>query len=283
MRQHRVTRNQSVSSLFSSELVLRRILATTLLLVLCLIANGIAYATPTKVSPATKIGWFNDYSVQSSSIQTTKVEVGLAARQADQIYTKASALYQQGELLLAKRLLVPRALEGHKDAQFLLAVIYDSTLDNSEPTNQAWRSFFWYLAAARQGHSDAQHNLALAYARGEGVDIDLASALLWWQRAAQQGNADSQYNLGVMYAVGAHGVDQDLRRAKMWWLRAAKHGDPVAQYNLGALYAMESVPFHNNCAAFRWLIESRRNGFERAMVALQSLDSKGVTASVCRR
>ena len=283
MRQHYVTKNHSVSSLFSYELFLRRFLVTSLLLLLSLAAIGIANAKPVKVLSVANNGGVETDSLQSSAAQEAKNELGLMRSQARKLYKTASSFYQDGEFIVAKRLLVPLALDGNKDAQFLLAVVYDSEEYASTARTQAWRSFIWYQAAARQGHSDAQHNLALAYARGEGVEIDLSKALLWWRRAAQQGNADSQYNLGVMYAVGSQGVRQDLKRAKMWWLRAAEHGDPVAQYNLGALYAIESAPFHNNCAALRWLSESRRNGFERAHTALQSLDMKGISESVCGR
>jgi len=54
-----------------------------------------------------------------------------------------------------------------------------------------------YTAAAEQGHSRAQLNLATLYEHGQGVTRDEARALTWLTRAASLGNADAQYRLGV--------------------------------------------------------------------------------------
>ena len=46
----------------------------------------------------------------------------------------------------------------------------------------------------------------------------------WWQKAADQGYiANAQFNLGVMYARG-EGVTQDFKKAKKWWQKAADQG-----------------------------------------------------------
>ena len=53
-----------------------------------------------------------------------------------------------------------------------------------------------------RGTPDAQNNLGVMYANGEGVPEDDAEAVRWYRLAADQGDADAQYNLGVMYANG---------------------------------------------------------------------------------
>ena len=45
----------------------------------------------------------------------------------------------------------------------------------------------------------------------EGVPQNYAEALKWYRLAADQGDADAQYNLGVMYANG-QGRAAELRR-----------------------------------------------------------------------
>ena len=50
-----------------------------------------------------------------------------------------------------------------------------------------------------------------AYSRG-----DFATALSLWRPLADQGNADAQGNLGVMYAKG-QGVPQDYVQAHKWY------------------------------------------------------------------
>ena len=54
------------------------------------------------------------------------------------------------------------------------------------------------------------------------------SALL---ERAQAGNAEAQYNLGVMYANG-DGVKQSEGRATYWYCKAAEQGNKTAKNNL---------------------------------------------------
>ena len=81
----------------------------------------------------------------------------------------------------------------------------------------------WYRLAADQGHADAQNNLGLKYASGEGVVEDDAEAVRWYRLAADQGLANAQYNLGLMYAKG-EGVLQDNVTAHMWFNIAGANG-----------------------------------------------------------
>lgn len=52
------------------------------------------------------------------------------------------------------------------------------------------------------------------------------------QRMAEHGDAQAQFNLGVMYAKG-EGVAQDLKQAVPWYRKAAEQGMVDAQYSLG--------------------------------------------------
>ncbi|MGA2170957.1 MAG: hypothetical protein ABSG62_22455, partial [Terracidiphilus sp.] len=53
-----------------------------------------------------------------------------------------------------------------------------------------------YRKAAEQGYADAQFNLGVAYAYGEGVRQDYARAAVWLRKAAEQGHAEAQRSLG---------------------------------------------------------------------------------------
>ncbi|MBF1297810.1 MAG: sel1 repeat family protein, partial [Neisseria meningitidis] len=64
------------------------------------------------------------------------------------------------------------------------------------------------LQAAEQGNAQAQFNLGLRYAKGQGIRQDYAQAVQWYRKAAEQGVAKAQYNLGLMYDQG-QGVRQD--------------------------------------------------------------------------
>ena len=88
---------------------------------------------------------------------------------------------------------------------------------------------------AEQGIPQAQFNLGLSYANGEGVPQDSVEAVKWYQRAADQGLAEAQYNLGVAFDEG-NGVKQDLVHAMTWYRKAAEQHFPSAESNLGLCY-----------------------------------------------
>ena len=77
---------------------------------------------------------------------------------------------------------------------------------------------------ANQGDADAQTNLGIAYANGQGVPQDYVQAVKWFRLAADQGGAKYQYNLGLAYAKG-HGVPQDYVQAVKWFRLAGDQGD----------------------------------------------------------
>ena len=85
---------------------------------------------------------------------------------------------------------------------------------------------------AERGNARAQSALAACYAvlNYEGIPHDYAKARKWYEKAAAQGIAEAQFNLGLMYAKG-QGVRQDLRTAKEWFSKACDNGDQQGCYN----------------------------------------------------
>ena len=102
------------------------------------------------------------------------------------------------------------AEQGLAMAQFNLGITYGIE-DEAEAVN-------WYRLAAEQGYANAD-SLGNMYASGRGV-IEDEAAENWYRLAAEQGNADAQFNLGVAYANGQgvpHGegvVLKGLRRSR---------------------------------------------------------------------
>ncbi|MBT7880607.1 MAG: sel1 repeat family protein [Gammaproteobacteria bacterium] len=92
-----------------------------------------------------------------------------------------------------------------------------------------------FRQAANQGLADAQSNLGLMYTSGEGVPEDRNEAMKLFRQAANQGLADAQNNLGLMYTIG-EGVREDHKEATKWFHLAADQGHAEAQYNLGVAY-----------------------------------------------
>jgi localization factor PodJL len=61
-------------------------------------------------------------------------------------------------------------------------------------------------------------------ADGGGHGANYRSAAQWFRNAAERGVADSQFNLGILYARGI-GVQQDLAESFKWFSLAAAQGD----------------------------------------------------------
>ena len=76
---------------------------------------------------------------------------------------------------------------------------------------------------AEQGHVEAQFNLGILYAEGQGVAADKKEGLRWWRKAAELGNVDSQIYLGAMYYDGLD-LAKDYPRSYMWFNIAADSG-----------------------------------------------------------
>lgn len=128
----------------------------------------------------------------------------------------------------------------------------------------------WFKISAEQGHSGAQHNLALMYEEGLGVPQDYAQSLKWYLKAAEQGNAESQNNLGITYLKG-QGVQQDDIESLHWFSKAAEQGLAPAQYFLGLMYSLgRGVPkdIHN---AKYWLHLAATQGLEKAKELIDEL------------
>ena len=77
-------------------------------------------------------------------------------------------------------------------------------------------AFKYCKKSAEQGHEEAQFNLGVMYAKGQGVKQDYFKAFEWYQKAAEQGNADAQCFLGFMYYNG-EGVRQNYTKAKEYF------------------------------------------------------------------
>jgi len=86
----------------------------------------------------------------------------------------------------------------------------------------------WYRKAVEQGNADAQNDLGVSYANGQGVPEDYAQAVTWYRKAAEQGYADAQYNLGQLYGAG-RGVPQDYVEAHKWRNLAASRASAENQ------------------------------------------------------
>jgi TPR repeat protein len=124
----------------------------------------------------------------------------------------------------------------------------------------------------------AQNNVAVRYASGNGVPMDLPRALAWYRRSAEAGYMVAQSNLGGMLLKGVGGPRQPEEGVR-WLRRAAERGYDQAQSNLGLVYAKgDGVP-RDPAASARWYQLAAIQGFAPAQfcfaVALAEGDGVG--------
>ena len=131
-----------------------------------------------------------------------------------------------------------------------------------------------WLKAAQEGDAGAQNSVAIAYAGGLGVDVDLSEAMKWWRKAAQQDNVDALFALGNM-CVEDSGTAQDRCEALSCWRRAGELGHPGAQNNLGLAYMRGEGVGVDALQAYGW--------FDRAVHGYQKLIDAGHGVQRLRR
>ncbi len=186
-------------------------------------------------------------------------------------FEQAARAYDLGDFARAAALWRRLAELGDADAQFNLGVMHARGQGVRPSLKMAVE---WYRRAAHQGHAAAQYNLGVAYAKGIGLPrADLHAAAHWWEQAAVQGHVQAQYNLGLAYASGS-GIERNLVQAAKWWRRAAEQGDAAAQYNLGLLYATGQGVNRDLAEAVRWWQRAAQQGFEHAAEALKVVSVK---------
>ena len=99
----------------------------------------------------------------------------------------------------------------------------------------------------------------VAYNRG-----DYATALQLYQQLASSGSANAQLNLGIMYANG-QGVAKNYAEAVKWYGAAAKQGLAAAQYNLALMYTNGHGAPRDYILAYKWFSLSAASGYTEAI------------------
>lgn len=132
----------------------------------------------------------------------------------------------------------------------------------------------YFQRGSQAGDPEAELQLAILYAKGEGVTQDYATAAAWFRKAADQGSARAQYDLGVLYERG-RGVAADPEQAASWYLKAAEGKYPLAEYNLAVAYTKGQGTRKDLTEAALWYRRAAGHGVVQAMVNLGMLYERG--------
>jgi hypothetical protein len=125
-------------------------------------------------------------------------------------------------------------------------------------------------ARAERGDADAQLQLGIRYAEGDGVIQNDKEAAKWFALAAKRGLAEAQYRYGLALLQG-RGVVQDYGAAFSWIEKPAKRGYASAQYSLGELYRYGTGTAVDKARAYLWFNLAAAQGVEAAAKARDSL------------
>ena len=79
-------------------------------------------------------------------------------------------------------------------------------------TAQTTTSFAELQQKAQAGDTQAQFDLALCYANGDGVEKDEVIAFEWLKQAAELGHVDAQFALGLFYFIDPFKPEADILR-----------------------------------------------------------------------
>jgi TPR repeat protein len=109
------------------------------------------------------------------------------------------------------------AKNGVAFAQYYLGLlIFFAQTENRSRLDEA---IWWFRLAAEQGFAPAQTALAFSYRLLSAQTFDFSHDGMMrqlYRKAADQGQGEAQFNVGLMYAQGQGGLPKDLVQAYMW-------------------------------------------------------------------
>jgi len=121
-------------------------------------------------------------------------------------FSDASSAYKGGDYKTALNTWQQLANEGHLQAQFNIAYMYEFGIEVNSDYQEAVQ---WYTKAATNGYARAQNFLGWLYETGKGVKQDRVTAIKWLKLAANQGSEDAIADLRLV--TKRHERDQDKR------------------------------------------------------------------------
>ncbi len=144
------------------------------------------------------------------------------------------------------------AEENNPKAQIALSKLYSSTLYGDFRRNYK-KSFQWMEAAANQGNTDAEVEMAEMYIRGEVIPMNARKAKTWYEKAAAKDDLDGINGLARLYRYGS-GVRKDQEKAFEYYQEASLQGHTRSQVGLGMAYRDARGVKKNLVYAYAWLL-----------------------------
>lgn len=163
--------------------------------------------------------------------------------------------------------LLEAALDGLRDAQYLLAQMY---MEGKGVQPDAASALHWYTVAASQGDRLAMNMVGRCHELGQGTVADPAMAAVWYRRAAEHGLDWGMYNHANLLATG-RGVPQDRARAFALYSQAAQLGHAKSMNLVGRHLEEGWETPADPQAALRWYRKSAEAGDFRGQASYASI------------
>lgn len=181
-----------------------------------------------------------------------------------------------GELLdfpeMKVQLSLAAAKNGHAEAQFeLFRCFY---LGEGGATKDYQKAAQWLIKSANNNYIPAKTLLSECYLFGSktlDIKINYNLAVELLLTLPQNGNAHSQALLGYAYLTGK-GVDIDYDKAIALFQSASKQNEPMAEYLLGECYFNGWGILKDSDTAIKWYTESAKNNYQLAATKLEKLN-----------
>lgn len=183
--------------------MLKSVIPTLLLLLPAFYANA---ENPGNAEPAPRAGTAEDYAI------------------------KASAAYDQGDVVNAFALYRKAAEAGYAPAQNRLAYLLDESEENEEAVK-------WYQRSAAQGDPEGEAGLARMYATGDGIEPNESEALRLYTLSAGKDYTPAIRIVATAYEKGELGVRADYEVAREWLEKGARLNDYWALKRLHSAYS----------------------------------------------
>ncbi len=136
----------------------------------------------------------------------------------------------------------------------------------SDALEQIWQAFV-VARKAQAGDKFAQHELALRYILGRGVERDTAKAAYWFQKASEQGLTAATFNLAIL-AFHGWGTPWDPFETYRLVKECADAEMPEAEFFLGAILTEDLVVPRDWEKAYEWVKKSADAEYEPAKKSL---------------
>ena len=142
------------------------------------------------------------------------------------------------------------------------------------------------LESAKAGNAIAQQRLATMYAKGEGVPVNLPTALHWMSAAATQNEPLAESALAYVYEYGrsggyaGYGVADDWDKAAQLWQASASQGWSIGEFSMGRAYQYGVGVALNQQSAIFWYDKAAAQGHGQAAYFAKYLrDNHGADGS----